>query len=57
MTKKKKLVKEALSHPEMYSDGELAYFQLWLKHRKINKQKQKQTRIEKLEALYNEHDG
>lgn len=37
MTKKKKLVKDALKHPDLYSPAELQYFQLWL----ANKKKQK----------------
>ena len=39
--KKKKLVKEALKHPEMYSPGELSFFQLWLKEKKEKKQAKK----------------
>ena len=35
--KKKKLVKNALKHPELYTSGELAYFERWLKQRKLNK--------------------
>jgi hypothetical protein len=35
--KKKKLVKEALKHPELYTSGELAYFKRWLWHKKQNK--------------------
>lgn len=35
--KKKKLVKLALRHPELYSPAELAYFQLWLRTRKERK--------------------
>jgi len=34
MTKKRKLAKHALEQPHMFSQGELAYFQLWLKERK-----------------------
>lgn len=37
MTKKKKLVKEALKHPELYSQGDLQYFKLWLSNKKKNK--------------------
>ena len=37
MTKKKKLVKKALKHPELYTQGELQYFKLWLMARKRNK--------------------
>jgi hypothetical protein len=32
--KKKKLVKLALRHPELYTQAELAYFRLWLLERK-----------------------
>lgn len=35
--KKKKLVKEALQHPELFSPGELAYFNRWLLERKQKK--------------------
>lgn len=35
--KKKKLCKRALQHPELYSEGELSYFRLWLKARKEKK--------------------
>jgi hypothetical protein len=37
MTKKKKLAKNALKHPELFSPAELAYFQLWLRNRKEQK--------------------
>jgi hypothetical protein len=33
MTKKNKLARQALAQPHLYSQGELAYFQLWLKER------------------------
>lgn len=39
MTKKKKLAKEALKHPELFSRGELAFFQRWLEERKARKAK------------------
>jgi hypothetical protein len=46
MTKKNKLAKQALSQPHLYSQGELAYFQLWLKERKTRKAaKKKQSRL------------
>jgi len=32
--KKKKLVKNALKHPENYTPGELDFFNLWLKAKK-----------------------
>ncbi len=35
--KKKQLAKEALKHPEMYSSGELAYFNRWLHEKKLVK--------------------
>lgn len=42
MTKKKKLVKEALKSPELYTPGELAYMRLWLNERKrLKLEKQK----------------
>jgi hypothetical protein len=41
MTKKNKLVKQALEQPHLYSQGELAYFQLWLKERKARKEAKK----------------
>ena len=47
--KKKKLVKEALKHPELYTPGELAYFNRWLwlkkqkKAAKINTDKEANT--------------
>lgn len=34
MTKRKKLAKNALKHPERFSYGELAYFQKWLEEHK-----------------------
>jgi hypothetical protein len=39
--KKKKLVKEALRNPELFSIGELAYFEMWLRDRKERKEKEK----------------
>ncbi len=41
MTKAKKLVKEALKHPELHTPGELAYMQLWLNERKRRKAERK----------------
>ena len=46
MTKKKKLVKEALTKPEAYTPAELQYFQLWLKHHKAKKAAKKATKVE-----------
>ena len=46
MTKKRKLAKHALEQPHMFSQGELAYFQLWLKERKARKAvKKHQSRL------------
>ena len=46
MTKKRKLAKIALEQPHLYSQGELAYFQLWLKERKTRKAaKKRQSRL------------
>lgn len=43
MTKKKKLVKEALKHPEQFSSGELAFFSRWLQERKARKRAVKES--------------
>jgi hypothetical protein len=40
--KKKKLVKEALKHPEMYAPAELSFFSRWLHHLKQEKEKKKE---------------
>ena len=46
MSKKIKLVKQALKVPHLYSQGELVYFQLWLKERKVRKAaKKRQSRL------------
>ena len=46
MTKKNKLAKQALAQPHLYSQGELTYFQLWLKERKVRKAaKKRQSRL------------
>jgi hypothetical protein len=46
MTKKNKLARQALAQPHLYSQGELAYFQLWLKERKVRKTaKKRQSRL------------
>tara|TARA_R110000868_G_scaffold239915_1_gene494404 strand:- start:2590 stop:2739 length:150 start_codon:yes stop_codon:yes gene_type:complete len=37
MTKKKKLVKKTIKKPGFYTLGGLAFFQVWLKHRKERK--------------------
>ena len=41
MTSKKKLVKEALKHPELHAPAELAFFERWLQIRKANKEAKK----------------
>lgn len=41
MTKKKKLVKGALKHPDLFSSGELAFFQRWLAEKKAKKERSK----------------
>lgn len=50
--KTKKLVKNALNNPELYSSEELTYFQIWLKHKKESKEKKKQLRRLELEKLF-----
>jgi hypothetical protein len=37
MTKKRKLIKQALKKPGLYTFGELAFFKTWLEHRKQRK--------------------
>lgn len=44
MTKKRKLVKEALKNPELFSKGELVYFERWLYEKKKLKKLKKGTR-------------
>lgn len=39
--KTKKLVKDALKHPERWSWAELAFMRKWLEQRKLNKAKKK----------------
>jgi len=41
--KKHKLAKNALKNPELFSPAELAYFDLWLRARKEQKKKEKDT--------------
>ena len=43
MTKKKKLIKHALEHPEKYSEAELVFFRLWLEQKKKQKAVKKST--------------
>jgi len=49
MSSRKKLVKEALRNFWLYTTGEIAYFQLWLRERKIRKQAKKN--LEKFKNL------
>ncbi len=51
MSKKKKLVKDALKRPELYSSEELTYFRMWLKARKLRKEKEKTERRLNLEKM------
>ena len=37
MMKKKKLVKQALKNPELFTEGELVYFRKWLELKKALK--------------------
>lgn len=46
MSKKKKLVKEALKKPWLYSMAEIFYFRRWLQQRKLRKA----AKIQKNEA-------
>lgn len=39
--KTKKLIKRALKRPELFTEGELHYFKLMERQRKLNKKKQK----------------
>jgi hypothetical protein len=44
--KTKKMVKEALKHPEKWSWAELTFFRKWLEQRKERKRRQKEKRGE-----------
>jgi redox-sensitive bicupin YhaK (pirin superfamily) len=44
MTSKKKLVKGALEHPELYAPSELSFFELWLRKRKEKKDAKKRSK-------------
>jgi hypothetical protein len=57
MTKTAKLVKNALKHPELYSEGELMYFNLWLGERKKRKEKKRALKRLLLEKQYLESSG
>lgn len=46
MTKKKKLVKDALKHPELHTPAELKFFEIWLAHKKEKKDAKKTTALQ-----------
>ena len=46
MTKRKKLAKEALKHPEKFLPAELRYIQLWLEEKKRQKQLKNKTALQ-----------
>lgn len=46
---KKKLVKNALKHPELYSPDEVLYFQMWLKAKEYRKDRKRKLAVLKLE--------
>ena len=45
MSKKRKLVKEALKKPWLYTLAEIAYFRRWLEQRKLRKAAKIQDKI------------
>jgi hypothetical protein len=45
MTKKKKLVKNALKNPDKYTPAELKFFEIWLEHKKLQKATKKGTTL------------
>ena len=57
MMKTAKLLKRALKHPELYSEGELMYFNLWLGERKKRKERKRQLNRLLLEKQYLESPG
>jgi len=50
--KTKKLVENALSHPELFSAAEIAYFEQWLQKKKEQKEKKRQLRRLELEKIF-----
>jgi hypothetical protein len=51
MSKKRKLVKDALKHPEMFAPAELSFFDLWLRARKERKAaKKRRSQLELAET-------
>lgn len=49
MTKKHKLAKIALNTPQLFSNGDLLYFQMWLKERETRKSLKKKEKEKKHE--------
>jgi hypothetical protein len=45
VTKRKKLVKNALKHPEQFALAELQYMELWLEEKKKQKELKKKTTV------------
>ncbi len=52
-----KLVKRALEQPELYSEGELMYFRLWLNENKKQKEKKRALKRLMLEKQFLESPG
>ena len=50
--KAKKLVKKALQNPQMYSEEERIYFELWLKAKKKKKEQERTARRLQLEKNF-----
>jgi hypothetical protein len=48
--KNKKIVKNALKHPELFSEGELTFFKLWLQERKQRKLRKKKKKYKGLKV-------
>lgn len=46
MTKKKKLVKNALKNPDKYTPAELQFFEIWLNHKKAQKAAKKGSALQ-----------
>lgn len=46
MTKRSKLVKEALKHPEQFASAELQYMQRWLDEKKKQKELKKKSTLQ-----------
>ena len=57
MTSKKKLVKDALGHPEQYTPEDIEYFRMWMRERKRLKTLKKESKMLpgiNLESAYKE---